>query len=100
MKKLTDYKVNFLDNIEGENKMYNKKNQFLKYLNDRVGEILHEIDLLRELISLVESGEFEYKNTNTEEKLDILRGMMRVCETQFEKVKELIEGMRLKNNEQ
>lgn len=73
----------------------NINDQFLKHLCGKVGQVLHKIDSLRELITLVEC-EFERENRDTEEKLDILRGMMRQCEIQFEKVKELIEGMRIK----
>lgn len=73
--------------------MYNKNNPFLKYLGDKVCQILQDIESLRELITLVE-GEFEYTNINTEEKLDILHGMLKDRQFDFEEVKELIEKMR------
>ena len=73
--------------------MYIKNNQFLKYLGDRVPQILRDIDTLRELITLVE-GEFENENTNIEKILDFLHGMLNARQFDFEEVKELIEKIR------
>lgn len=74
--------------------MYNSNNQFLKYLENQDEQILCDIDYLYELISLVESGRFESKR---EEKLEILRGMLRDREIDYERVRKLIEKIQNKN---
>ena len=74
-------------------KMKDNNNQFLKYLENQDTQILCDIDYLHELISLVEA-EFEHTNINTEEKLDILQGMLRDREIDYKEVKHLIEKMR------
>ena len=76
--------------------MYNKNNPFSKYLNDKIPQMLRDIDLLRRLVMLVE-GEFEYRNINTDEILDIVQGMLRERKIEYEEVKELLEEMRKRN---